>query len=116
MRIKRGTVRAKKRTRLFRQVKGYRWGRKKLVKLAHTAILKAGAHAYRDRRAKKRLLRRSWQETINAAARQHDLSYSRFMGALRKHHIEIDRKILAELAVQEPQAFSVIVDAVKKSR
>ena len=78
-RVKRGVIHSKNRRNILKQTKGYKWGRKKLIKLAKTAVNKAGAYAYRDRRAKKRTARALWQVQINAAAREHGLSYSKFM-------------------------------------
>lgn len=116
MRVKRGTVRARKRRRLLKQTKGYRWGRKKLVRAAHTAILKAGANAYRGRKQKKRVNRRQWNIRINAAVRPYGISYSRFMHGLKAAKIALDRKVLAHLGEHEPAIFAAIVDAAKKAR
>lgn len=113
MRIKRGTLRARKRTRLLKRVKGYRWRRKNTVRMAKTAILKAGVAARRDRRQKKNDFRRLWNVRLNAAAREHNLSYSRFIGLLKKTNIELDRKILSDLAIHEPAAFKAVVDKAK---
>lgn len=112
-RVKRGTAHTKKRTKLLAKTKGYKWGRKKLIKLAKTAVVKAGAHAYTDRRKKKRTRRALWQIKIGAGARQHGLSYSKFIAALKVHKIELDRKILADLAVNDKEIFEKIVAAVK---
>ena len=113
-RVKRGTQHTKKRRKLKKQVKGFKGGRKKNVRLAKTAATKAGAHAYKGRKLKKRNYRRLWQTRINAAARQHEFSYSEFMNALKKNNIEIDRKILAKLASDHPKIFTAIVEEVKK--
>lgn len=115
MRIKRGNLRATKRKRLLAQTKGYRWGRKKLVRAAHTAVLKAGVNAYRDRKRKKRVARRGWQVQINAAVRVRALSYSKFIALLKKHNIALDRKVLTHLAEKEPVTFNALVERVKKS-
>lgn len=115
MRVKRGTVRARKRKRLLKQTKGYRWGRKKLVRAAHTAVLKAGANAYRDRKKKKQNYRRLWQVKINAAVRPFGISYSRFINGLLKANITLDRKVMATLAEHHPKVFAAIVDAAKKT-
>lgn len=114
MRVKRGTTRARERTRLLKQTKGYRLGRKKLYRLAKTAILKAGVYAYRDRRNKKRVARRGWNVVINAAVRPHAMSYSRFIDALKKKNILLDRKMLTELAKTEPETFTALVKQVKE--
>jgi len=112
-RVKRGTTHVKKRRKVLKQAKGYKWGRKSQIKLAKTAVTKAGAHSYRDRRNKKRTRRSLWQIKINAAVRQYDLSYSRFINLLKEKKIEIDRKVLADLAENEPKTFEAIVNTVK---
>ncbi len=113
MRVKRGIIRAKKRAALLAQAKGYRWGRKNIPRLAKVAVIKAGVYQYRDRRQKKRAFRNLWQVRINAAARSHGLSYSKFIHLLKTKQIELDRKILSTLAVEHPQIFSKIVEGVK---
>lgn len=113
-RVKRGIGHLKKRRNLMKRVKGFGGGRKKLIKAAKTADTKAGAHAYRDRRVKKREMRRLWQIRINAAVRAFDMSYSVFMGALKKNEVSLDRKVLSEIAVQEPKVFEKIVEFAKK--
>ena len=113
-RVKRGKTHAKKRRKLIKRVKGYKGGRKKLIKQAKTASIKAGAFAYRDRRTKKRVARKTWQIKINAAARQNDISYSKLINLLKKNKAEIDRKILAEIAEKDPKTFSKIVKEVSK--
>lgn len=112
-RVKRGKSHIKHRKHLLKEVKGYRWGRKKKIKLAKTAFLKAGSYAYRDRRRKKREFRRLWQIQINAACREHRLSYSKFMAGLKKKNVELDRKILSILARNYPTIFQKIVEFVK---
>ena len=112
-RVKRGTHHVKHRRNLLKKVKGYKWGRKSKIKLARTAVLKAGVHAYRDRRNKKRSFRRLWQIRINAAVRPQGLSYSRFIDGLKKAKIGLDRKILSTLAVEHPEVFNQIVARVK---
>lgn len=113
-RVKRGTQHVKRRRNILKLAKGFKWGRKKLIKLAKTAITKAGAHRYRDRRLKKRSMRRLWNIRINAGVREHGLSYSKFIGALKKHNIELDRKVLSELAMDNPSIFEKIVETAKK--
>jgi large subunit ribosomal protein L20 len=113
-RVKRGTSHVKKRRKLMRQVKGYKWGRKNLIRLAKTASTKAGAHAYRDRRKKKRDMRALWQVKINAFVREHDFSYSRFIDALKKANISLDRKVLADLAVNNKKVLAGIIADLKK--
>ena len=111
-RVKRGTMHVKGRRNLLKKVKGYKWGRKKLIKLAKTAQTKAGAHAFMDRRKKKRTNRGLWQIKINAFVREQGLSYSRFIDALKKNNIELDRKVLADLAVNNKKVLTKIVEEV----
>ncbi len=113
-RVKRGTTHVKKRRKLLKKVKGYKWGRKKLIKQAKTAVLKAGVHAYRDRRNKKRTRRALWQVKISAFVKEHDLSYSKFIDLLKKAGVSVDRKILADLAENHPKAFESILNRLKK--
>jgi large subunit ribosomal protein L20 len=113
-RVKRGKIHNKKRTNLLKTTKGYRWGRKKKIKLARTASLKAGVYAYRDRRTKKREFKKLWQIKINAACRQEGVTYSKFIDLLKKNKIELDRKVLADLAENHPKVFKAIVAEVKK--
>lgn len=113
MRVKRGTSHVKRRNRLLKQAKGYRWGRKNKVKLARVAVLKAGVHAYRDRRRKKRDFRRLWTIRLNAAAREQGLSYSALIAKLKKANIELDRKMLSELAVVDQAAFAEVIKSVQ---
>ena len=100
---------------MLARTKGFRHGGKSKERLARERLLHAGVHAFHDRRKKKRNFRKLWQIQINAAAREHGLSYSVFMGKLTKAKIELDRKILAELARDYPQAFAAIVASVKNS-
>jgi large subunit ribosomal protein L20 len=103
----------RRRRKIIKQAKGY-WGRRKNVyRVAKNAVEKAMLYQYRDRKVRKRQFRKLWIMRINAAARQNDMSYSRFMGALKKNNIEINRKILADLAVNDPEAFSAVVERVK---
>ena len=113
-RVKRGKAHLKKRKQLLKRAKGYKWGRKSKIKLAKTAVLKAGVYAYRDRRVKKRDFRRLWQIRINAACRLEGISYSRFINLLKKSKVKIDRKVLADLAMNNPEIFKAIVAEVKK--
>lgn len=115
-RVKRGTQHVKKRKNILSLAKGYKWGRKKLITLAKVAITKAGAYRYRDRRRKKRDFRRLWNIKINAAVRLNGLSYSKFIGGLKKHNIELDRKILADLAVNNPDILQKITEIVKMKK
>lgn len=109
-RVKRGTQHTKKRKKLLKQTKGYKWGRKKLPKRAKEAVKRAAVHSYQDRKKKKGVRRALWQIKISAAAKENGMSYSKFMGALKKTQIEIDRKILADLAENNPEVFKEIFE------
>ncbi len=98
--------------RLVKQAKGYYGTRSRNFRTAKDAIIRAWSYAYRDRRQRKRQFRRLWITRINAAARQHDLSYSKFMHALAEHRIELDRRMLADMAVNDPQGFETLVKTV----
>ena len=102
-----------KRTKILKQTKGYFGARKNVWTVAKNAYEKGLTYAYRDRRNKKRNFRALWIQRINAAARLYDMSYSQLMGALHKNGIEINRKVLADLAVNNPEAFKAVVDRVK---
>ena len=108
-RIKGGMIHMKHRKNILKATKGYRWGRKSKIKLAKTARSKAGAHAIVGRHLKKRLARANWSVNINAAVRAEGLSYSKFIGALKMKGINLNRKVLAEIAETNPK----IVEAVK---
>ena len=112
-RAKTGTVRRAKHKKVLKAAKGY-WGlRSKSFKVAQQTLLNAADYEYRDRRDKKTVFRRLWIARINAAARQHGLSYSRFTHGLRLAGVELDRKVLADLAVREPDAFANLVEVAK---
>ncbi len=113
-RVKRGKAHIKRRKNVLKKTKGYNWGRKNKIKVAREAILHAGKHALRDRHNKKRVARASWQVSINAAVREHDLNYSRFIDLLKKNKVELDRKVLAILAKQQPEAFANLIKSLKK--
>lgn len=108
-RVKRGAVRTRKRARVLKKTKGMKWGRKSKIKQAKTAAVKAGTYAYRDRRTKKRVMRRLWLIRINAGLRELGWTYSKFIGALKKANIEVDRKILSEFAQKHPKIFKAFV-------
>ena len=114
VRVKRGKTSHKRRKRLLKHTKGFRWGRKSKYRLAKEALLHAWKYTYRDRRTKKREFRKLWQIQINAACRQQGLSYSRFIQALKEKKIELDRKILADLAKNHPEIFEKIIAKVKE--
>lgn len=113
MRVKRGVTHTARRKALLKKAKGYRWGRKKMIRLARVAVLHAGVHAYKSRKQKKRTNRNLWNIQINAATRELGMSYSVFIGKLKKKKIELDRKVLAEIAQKHPKVFAKIVEAVK---
>lgn len=113
-RVKRGKTHIAKRKRLYQKTKGYKWGRKNTIRLAKTAVLKAGVHSYTGRKKKKRTNRSLWQIKINAACRQNDLSYSKFINLLKNNNLGLDRKVLAELAEKQPKIFEKIILQVKK--
>ncbi|MBW1860999.1 MAG: 50S ribosomal protein L20 [Deltaproteobacteria bacterium] len=112
-RVKRGFKARHRRKEILKAARGYRGGQSKLFKTASISVNRARMFAYRDRRVKKREFRRLWIIRINAAARESGLSYSKLMGELHKAGIELDRKILAEMAVNDPAAFSKVVSMVK---
>ena len=108
MRVKRGFKARRRRKKVLKLAKGYRGGRSKLFRTATDAVDKALMYAYRDRKVRKRDFRRLWIARINAAARMNNLSYSRFMHGLKQANIELDRKVLADLAISDPTGFAQI--------
>ena len=106
-------ARNKRKKKIFRVAKGYFGGRKNLYKTAKDAVERGWEHAYRDRKKKKRNFRALWITRINAAVREHDMSYSRFINGLKEAGIELDRKALADLAVRNPAAFGAVVEQAK---
>lgn len=112
-RIKGGMLHSKRRRGILKHTKGYRWGRKSNLKVAKVAKMKAGQHAFDGRRAKKRVNRMLWNVRINAALRQMDMTYSKFMGALKKKNIQLDRKILSTLAGAHTEIFKAVVASSK---
>src|SRR5919201_3600788 len=112
-RVKRSVHGKKKRRQVLAQASGYRGLKKNTYKRAKEQVQKSLAYAYRDRRARKRDFRRLWIIRINAGARQNGLSYNQFMHGLRKAEIELDRKVLADIAVSDPKAFTVLAEAAK---
>ncbi len=113
-RVKRGKIAHKRRKNVLEHTKGFRWGRKSKYRLAKDALLHGWSYAYRDRRTKKREFRALWQTKINAACREHNLSYSKFIWGLKQNKVELDRKILADLAQNHPEIFKKVLEAVKK--
>ncbi|MEM1263636.1 MAG: 50S ribosomal protein L20 [Pseudomonadota bacterium] len=112
-RVKRGVIAKARHKKILGKAKGYYGARSKIYRVAKQAVIKAGQYAYRDRRQRKRQFRALWIARINAAAREHDLSYSRLINGLSKAGVDVDRKILAELAVNEPEAFGAVVEQAK---
>lgn len=112
-RVKRGTISNKHRRKVLKQAKGYRFGRSTKEREAKVAILKAGVYAFAHRRDKKNDFRRLWNVQINAAVREYGLTYSQFINLLKKKGIELDRKVLAQLAQENPETFKRVVEAVK---
>src|SRR5881628_480864 len=112
-RVKRAVHAKKKRREILEQAKGYYGARRKRLRVAKEQLLHSGAYAYRDRRDRKGQFRRLWITRIGAATRQHGMTYSTFMHGLKEQGIELDRKVLADLAVHDPQAFASLVEAVR---
>ncbi|HHU13383.1 MAG TPA: 50S ribosomal protein L20 [Clostridiaceae bacterium] len=112
-RIKRGVRSRARHKKVLKQARGYFGHKSKLFKVANQAVMKSLSYAYRDRRNKKRDFRRLWITRINAGARQNGLSYSRFMNGLAKSGIELDRKVLADIAVRDKEGFSALVQQAK---
>ena len=114
-RVKRGVTSHARHKKVIKQAKGYRGRRKNTIKVARQAVEKAAQYAYRDRRVRKREFRALWIQRINAASREHGLNYARFMSGLKRAGIDVDRKILADLAVREPEAFKALVDQAQSA-
>lgn len=112
-RVKRGVVAHRRHKKILDQAKGYYGARSRVYRVAKQAVIKAGQYAYRDRRNRKRQFRALWIARINAGARSNGLSYSRLIAGLKKANVEIDRKVLADLAMNERQAFGVVVEKAK---
>ncbi|MBV1960087.1 MAG: 50S ribosomal protein L20 [Alcanivorax sp.] len=114
-RVKRGVVARRRHKKILKQAKGYYGARSRVFRVAKQAVIKAGQYAYRDRRQRKRQFRQLWIARINAGARQNGLSYSKFINGLKLASVEIDRKIMADLAVNEKAAFAALVEKAKSS-
>ena len=112
-RVKRGVIAHARHKKILALAKGFRGRRKNVFRIAKQAVMKAGQYAYRDRRTRKRVFRQLWIARINAASRELGVTYSKFMAGLKKAQIDIDRKVLADLAVNDPAAFGSIVEKVK---
>ncbi|HET9981995.1 MAG TPA: 50S ribosomal protein L20 [Longimicrobiales bacterium] len=114
-RVTSAVPRHRKKKRYFRAARGYFGGRSKLWRIAKNAVERGWAYSYRDRKQRKREFRRLWIARINAAVRAYDLNYSRFMDGLKRSGVEVNRKVLADLAVREPQAFAQLVEQAKSA-
>ena len=114
-RVKRGVVAKARHKKVLKKAKGYYGARSKVFRVAKQAVTKAGQYAYRDRRQRKRQFRALWIARINAAARMHGLSYSRLIDGLNKAGVEVDRKVLADIAVHDAEAFGAVVEQAKAS-
>ncbi|MBO6849207.1 MAG: 50S ribosomal protein L20 [Marinobacter sp.] len=114
-RVKRGVVARRRHKKILNQAKGYYGARSRVYRVAKQAVIKAGQYAYRDRRNRKRAFRALWIARINAGARANGLSYSRLIAGLKKANVEIDRKVLADLAMNEQQTFAAVVEKAKAS-
>ena len=112
-RVKRGVTARARHKKILALAKGYRGRRKNVYRVAKQAVMKAGQYAYRDRRTRKRVFRKLWIARINAGARSHGVTYSRFIAGLKKLSIELDRKVLSDMAINDPAAFGAIVAKVK---
>ena len=112
-RVKRGVVAHARHKKILALAKGFRGRRKNVFRIAKQAVMKAGQYAYRDRRTRKRVFRQLWIARINAASRELGVTYSKFMAGLKKAQIDIDRKVLSDMAIHDPAGFKSIVDKVK---
>ena len=113
-RVKRGTIANKKRKRVLKLTKGFKWGRKSKERLAKDALLHGLSRSFKGRKEKKRVNRRIWQTKINAAAREEGVKYSELIKMMKAKNIELDRKVLADIAEHEPEVFKKIVGEIKK--
>ncbi|MFA5249572.1 MAG: 50S ribosomal protein L20 [Candidatus Paceibacterota bacterium] len=114
VRVKRGVAANKRRKNTIREAKGFKWGRKSKFKSAKLALMKARRYSYRDRKVRKRTARSLWQTHINFACRTQGISYSKFIDALKKSNVELDRKILAAFVAKNPEIFQAVVAKVKQ--
>ena len=115
MRTTKGAARNKAKNRLFKKTKGYVGGRGTLLRTAKETLVRAGAYAFRDRRVRKRDFRKLWIIRINAAARERGLRYSELVNGLKKAQVELDRKMLSEMAIHDPAAFDVVVEKAREA-
>src|SRR6056297_2607990 len=115
MRATKGAARRQSKKRLFKRAKGYRGGRGKLTRTVKETLLRAGAYAFRDRRVRRREFRKLWIIRINAAVRQRGLRYSEFINGLKRAHIELDRRVLSQMAVDDPTGFDAVVEKAREA-
>ncbi len=114
-RVKRGVTAHRRHKKVLKKAKGYYGARSRVFRVAKQAVTKAGQYAYRDRKVRKRMFRGLWIQRINAAARENGLSYSRMIDGLKRQNVEIDRRVLADLAVNEKEAFAVLAEKAKEA-
>jgi large subunit ribosomal protein L20 len=114
-RVKRGTLATKKRKQILKKTKGFKWGRKSKERAAKEALLHSLSRKFKGRKEKKRTTRSAWQVKINAAVREHEMVYGKFIAGLKKKNIILDRKVLAEIAEHEAKSFAKIIAAVKEN-
>ena len=114
-RVKRGVTAHRRHKKILKQAKGYYGARSRVFRVAKQAVTKAGQYAYRDRKVRKRMFRGLWIQRINAAARENGISYSRMIIGLKQQNIEIDRRVLADLAVNEKEAFAALAEKAKEA-
>lgn len=112
MRVKRGVTSHRRHKKLLKLAKGYRGRRSTTIRLGHQAVIRAGTHAYRDRKKKKRVFRSLWITRLNAALTSHGLMYSRFIRAMEEKNVRLNRKVLSELAISDPKAFDAVIKTV----
>ena len=115
VRVTNSVARKRRKKRLLKQAKGYYGARSRVFRVAKQAVTKAGQYAYRDRKVRKRMFRGLWIQRINAAARENGISYSRMINGLKQQNIEIDRRVLADLAVNEKEAFAALAEKAKEA-
>jgi len=113
-RVKRGVMHTKHRANILKKTKGYKWGRKSKITLAKTAVKRAGQFAFAGRRTKKRLARGLWIVKLNAAVRLFGISYSQLIGKMKENKIELDRKVMSQIAQHNPKVFEAVIGEIKK--
>ena len=114
-RVKRGVMASKRRKKVIKAAKGYRWRRKSNYRAAKEAVIKAGKYSYRDRKTKKRVMRRLWITRLNIAVREYGLKYSALIKIMKDKKIELDRKILSQIAIEKPEIFAKLIKKIKQT-